>query len=47
MYVSSAYFNANLGIDIGCQTLSVFKIVILLLIVITGAFDAVIFLLLS
>jgi hypothetical protein len=47
MYVSSAYFNVNLGIDIVCQTLSVFKIVILLLIVIAGAFDAIIFLLLS
>ena len=43
MYVSSAYFNVNLGIDIVCQALSVFKIVILLLIVITGAFDTVIF----
>ena len=32
----------NLGIDIVCQALSVFKVVILLLIVIAGAFDTVI-----
>ena len=47
MHVSSAYFNVNLGTDIGFQALSVFKIVILLLIVIAGAFDIVIFFLLS
>ena len=41
MYVgSSAYSNVNLGIDIDRQALSVFKIVILLLIVIAGTFDA-------
>ena len=43
MYVSSAYFDVNLGIDIVCQALSVFKIAILLLIVIAGAFDTVFF----
>ena len=47
MYESDAYFDVNLGIDIICQALSVFKIVILLLIVIAGAFDSVILLLLS
>ena len=39
MYVSFAYFNVNLGIDIDRQALSVFKIGILLLIVIAGRFD--------
>ena len=42
MYVSNAYYNVNLGIDIVCQVLSVFKIVILLLIVIAGAFVIII-----
>ena len=41
MCVSSEYFKANLGTDIVCKALSVFKIVILLLIVIAGAFNAV------
>jgi hypothetical protein len=42
MYVSSAYVNVNLVIHIVRQALSVFKIVILLLIVIAGTFDTVI-----
>ena len=42
MYVSNAYYNVNLGIDIVCQVLSVFKIVILLLIVVAGAFVTII-----
>lgn len=41
MYVSFAYFNVNPGTNIVFQALSVFKIVILLLIVIVGAFNAV------
>ena len=47
MYVSSAYLNVNLSIDIVFQALSVFKIVILLLIVVAGAFDTVVFFFLS
>ena len=47
MYVSSEYFNVNPGTDIDFQALSVFKIVILLLIVIAGAFDIDIYFLLS
>jgi hypothetical protein len=39
----SAYFNVNMGIDIVCQALSVFKIGILLLIVIAGASNTLIF----
>ena len=39
MYVSSTCFNENLGIDTVYQALSLFKIVILLIIVIAGAFD--------
>ena len=42
MYVSNAYYNVNLGINIVCQVLSVFKIVILLLIVVAGAFVTII-----
>jgi hypothetical protein len=40
-------FQCESGIDIVCQVLSVFKIVLLLLIVIAGGFDIVIFLPLS
>ena len=41
MYVSFAYFMANLSTDIVFQALSIFKIVILLLIVIAGVFSTV------
>ena len=47
MYVSSTCFNANLGIDTVYQALSLFKIVILLLIVIAGAFDTMLLFILA
>jgi hypothetical protein len=37
------YFKLNLDTDIVCQALSVFKIAILLLIVVTGTSDTVVF----